>query len=79
MQNAKLWLIHYFRRIYGDPFIEKDKSAHVNELQHKRRGRPLLLGELDKLVHEQLLQLRAAGGIMNRNIAISTACGIVYT
>ena len=34
-------------------------------------GRPLLIGEFDQRVFEYIKQLRAAGGIVNRNIVVA--------
>lgn len=49
----------------------------MKELCHKKRGRPLLLGELDNFVKDHVTELRKGGGVLNRNIVIATARGIV--
>ena len=50
----------------------------VKELPQKKMGRPLMLGEdLDKQVQAYLLELGKVGGVVNRQIAIASAKGIV--
>ncbi len=53
------------------------KAADVRELVPERRGRPLLLGQLDELVKSHLIAIRNSGGIVNNNIVLATARGIV--
>ena len=54
------------------------KNLYLRELDRKRRGRPLLLGEqLDKQVQAYITQLRSAGGVVNTPIVIAMGIGIV--
>ena len=49
----------------------------VTSLPCKPKGRPLLLGDLDSVVKQYILELRAAGGIINVDVAVAAARGIV--
>ena len=56
---------------------QKKEGPPVTRLDHGLRGRPLLLGSLDRNVHEYIRKLGPAGGIVNRAIVIAAATGIV--
>ena len=49
----------------------------ITSLPCKPKGRPLLLGDLDSVVKQYILELRAAGGIINVDVAVAAARGIV--
>ena len=49
----------------------------VSSLPCKPKGRPLLLGNLDAVVKQYVLQLRAAGGVINADVVVAAARGIV--
>lgn len=69
--------VRNFKRAYLEKLrICKDPDA-VTELPHGNRGRPLLIGDFDDEVIEYIQQLRCAGGIVNRNIVIAAAKGII--
>ena len=57
--------------------IQAEKAGmDMKELKHGLQGRPLLLGpEIDRDVQLYLTKMRAAGGIVNRSIAIAAATG----
>ena len=49
----------------------------ITSFPDRALGRPLLIGEFDQQVFEYIKQLRAAGGIVNRNIVLAAARGII--
>ena len=49
----------------------------VLSLPCKPKGRPLLLGNLDNVVKQYILQLRAVGGVINVDVVMAAARGIV--
>ena len=56
------------------------KACNDPEQVHQRekvRGRPLLLGELDKQVQAYIKQLRLSGGIVSSSIVVAAANGII--
>ena len=55
----------------------KTNSQDLTTLPHAFRGRPTKLGEIDNLVQIYIRKLRDAGGIVNKNIVIASAIGIV--
>ncbi|CAG2253276.1 PFK [Mytilus edulis] len=59
--------------------VHSKESNHqpVNALTPEKRGRPLLLGDLDKDVAAHIRSIREAGGIVNQAIVIATARGLV--
>ena len=57
--------------------MQTDQTAVIKELVYKGCEQPLMLGLLNKLVKEHAVDLREAGAIMNSNIVIASACGIV--
>ena len=53
-------------------------TAPIAILESKRRGRPLLLGEdLDRHTQEYITELRRNGGVVNTDIVLAAAMGIV--
>ena len=56
----------------------KEEPITITELETKPRGRPVLLGEeLDSLVQEFILNLRAASGVVNTTVVMGAAEGII--
>ncbi len=51
-------------------------TAEITALQ-KKRGRPLLLGDIDSRVQTYLKKLRDSGGVINSRIVMSAAKGLV--
>ena len=49
----------------------------VTSLPQAKRGRPLMLGELDTRVQTAIRRIRADGGTVNRHITLATATGII--
>ena len=53
-------------------------ASSIKELPEKRRGRPLLLGEeMEEQVKWFLKRIRQSGGVVNSQIVIGTAKGVV--
>ena len=54
-------------------------SGHVSvaSLPCKPKGRPLMLGDLDKDVQEYVRQLRVVGGVINTDVVMAAARGVV--
>ena len=52
-------------------------SVGVTSLPIKPKGRPLMLGDLDRSVQTYIKQLRATGGIINSDVVIAAAKGVV--
>jgi hypothetical protein len=57
--------------------VNKGDNEPVTAIQLERRGRPLLLGELDDKVRAYVRALRDAGGSVGSRIVIAAAEGIV--
>lgn len=57
--------------------VKETKHQPVTELTPEKRGRPLLLGDLDQDVANHIRSIREAGGIVNQAITIATARGLV--
>ena len=56
----------------------REEDLSVNELQHKKKGRLLLLGKkLDNAVQEYILKLRECGYPINTHLVIAVARGIM--
>ena len=78
--TVRTWITQYkkqlaMRKALGD---EDLLAALIGQLEQKRRGRPLLLGEqLDRYTREYIAELRRNGGIINAQIVSSAALGIV--
>jgi hypothetical protein len=58
---------------------EEYRQPLVNLLPPQQVGRPLQLGKWDGLVVEYIKNIRSAGGIVNRNIVLGAALGIIKT
>ena len=56
---------------------QRDHTVEITRLEHRFRGRPLLLGKLDDNVQEYIRKLRLAGCVVNRTIVVATGKGIV--
>lgn len=57
-------------RVFGE-VERRDLPVVISELETKPRGRPVCLGEqLDSLVQEFLINLRAAGGVVNTTVVM---------
>ena len=64
----------------SDTEEHKDEPIVISELETKPRGRPVRLGEqLDSLVQEFLINLRAAGGVVNTTVVMGAAEGIIFS
>ena len=62
----------------SDSEEHKQEPIVISELETKPRGRPVRLGEqLDSLVQEFIVNLRAAGGVINTAIIRGAAEGII--
>jgi hypothetical protein len=60
-------------RVMKKAYIQSAKSGQtVSELTHGRKGRPLLLGDLDSKVKDHVTAIRDAGGIVTQAIFIAT-------
>ena len=57
--------------------VKETKDVPVTQLTPEKRGRPLLLGEIDKDVADHIRSIREAGGIVNQAIVIATSRGLV--
>ena len=72
-----------FRDIYRAELERRKRIAldedtdTVVELPPKKRGRPLLLQDLDGQVQEYVRKLRLAGGVINTTVVLAAAKGIV--
>ena len=56
----------------------KEEPITITELETKPQGRLVLLGEeLDSLVQEFILNLRAASGVVNTTVVMGAAEGII--
>lgn len=69
--------VRNFKRTYLSKLKAGGDPDAITELPNAALGRPLLLGEFDGQVFEYIKQLRAAGGIVNHNIIIAAAKGII--
>ena len=70
--------VRNMKRAYLERLKTVQDPAAITSLPHGRLGRPLLLGDqFDKAVADYMMSLRAAGGVVNRSIAIAAAKGIV--
>ena len=59
----------------SDTEEHKDEPIVISELETKRRGRPVCLGEqLDSLVQEFLINLRAVGRVVNTTVGMGASC-----
>ena len=69
--------IRGMKKVYYWALKQRKDGEPVTRLEHRSRGRPLLLGSFDTNVQEYIRKLRRAGGIVNRAIIIAAATGIV--
>ena len=69
--------VRNFKRTYLARLRAEGDADAITTLPHHALGRPLLIGEFDAQVYEYIKQLRAAGGIVNCNIVVAAAKGIV--
>ena len=69
--------VRNFKRKYLSQLMTTDADA-ITSLPHGSSGRPLLIGkDLDDQVAVYIRKLREAGGIVNCNIVIAAAKGII--
>jgi len=71
--------IRNFRKAYLLAFT-KDKSlstAEKGKIEAKKRGRPLLFGEYDKIIVDYVRRLRKHGAVVNSRIVMGSARGIL--
>ena len=72
--------IRNFRKAYLLEFT-KDKTlstAEHGKIEAKKRGKPLLFGEYDKLIVDYVRRLRKHGAVVNSRIVMGTARGIFF-
>ena len=69
--------VRNFKRLYLSKLKAGSDPDSITSFPDRALGRPLLIGEFDQSVFEYIKQLRAAGGIVNRNIVIAAARGII--
>ena len=69
--------MHGMKKAYYIALKHKKDGEPVTRLEHRLRGRPLLLGDHDAHVQEYIRKLRLAGCIANRAIVIAAATGVV--
>ena len=64
-----------FAKIYKDELklAAQEKKAPKRKMGILKRGRPLLLGKVDKMVRSYLSATQHRGGLVFRSIAIATA------
>ena len=55
----------------------KQNRSPVKQLATSQRGRPLMLGPIDKMVREFLLATRNQGGLVSTSIAVATAKALI--
>ena len=51
----------------------------ISSLPTKPKGRPLKLGDLDRPIQCYIRKLRAAGGIINADVVVASATGVVLS
>ena len=69
--------VRNFKRVYLSKLKAGSDPDSITSFPDRALGRPLLIGEFDQQVFEYIKQLRAAGGIVNRNIVLAAARGII--
>lgn len=57
---------------------QRESGAIIRQLPLKKRGRPLLLGEIDSRVQAYLQKVRENGGVIYSRIVMSAARGLVF-
>ena len=78
--NVEESMVRLFKKKYLEAIrvrVRNGDSQPVTAILPGRRGRPLLLGELDKKVQAYIQALRDAGGSIVSRIVIAAAKGIV--
>ena len=65
------------KKSYVEEKKRRDRTVPVVELPEKRRGRPLLLGDINQKVRQYLTKARESGCSINTRIVISAARGLV--
>ena len=55
----------------------QEKRTPKRKMEIQERGRPLLLGKVDKMVRSYLSATRHRGGLVSRSIAIATAKALI--
>ena len=58
---------------------KKNSTSPMKVIPAKRRGKPLMLGTVDKKMRDFLIALRARGGVVNSTTAIAAAKGLIQT
>ena len=68
-----------FAKIYKDELklAAQEKRAPKRKMEILKRGRPLLLGKVDKMVRSYLLATQHRGGLVFRSIVIATAKALI--
>ena len=57
--------------------IRNFSTAEHGKIEAKKRGKPLLFGEYDKLIVDYVRRLRKHGAVVNSRIVMGTARGII--
>ena len=58
---------------------KKNSTSPVKSTLAKTRGRPLMLGIVDKKIQDLLIALCHRGGVVNSTIAIAVAKGLIQS
>ena len=58
---------------------KKNSTSPIKGIPAKRRGRPLMLGMVDKKIRDFLIALRHRGGVVNSTIAIAAVKGLIQS
>ena len=53
--------------------MRRESNRSINSIPVERRGRPVMLGEIDTKVKAYIVSLRNRGGCISRTIAIAAA------
>ena len=69
--------VRNFKRKYLEQLKSVGDPDRINSLPSAAVGRPLLIRKFDDEVAEYIRNLRLSGGIVNSNILIATAKGII--
>lgn len=75
--NVSEATVRNFKRVYLSKLKAGNDPDSITSFPDRALGRPLLIGEFDHEVFEYIKQLRAAGGVVNRNIVLAAARGII--
>ncbi len=71
--------VNSIKKAYLKHRRETDPDEQVTSLPQKKRGRPCLLGDLEKQLRLYLLKLREQGGIVTASVVRAAARGIVMS